>query len=212
MRSEKRRDNKNRILQVGEYQDSKSGRYFYKYKDKMGKRRTVYSWRLIPTDRVPQGIKKDKCLRDKIKDIERELSCGVWHDDTTVCELVERYVMTKTGVKHNTRAGYVTVQNLLRKEPFGQLPIHKVKLSDAKLFFIKLQREGKGYSSIHTIRGVLRPAFQMAVDDEMLMKNPFEFHLATVVINDSVKREALSPTDEKRFLDFIKEDEHYCRY
>ncbi len=38
----------------------------------------------------------------------------------------------------------------------------------AKLFLIKLQREDrKGHSSIHTIRGVLRPAFQMAVDDDL---------------------------------------------
>ena len=36
----------------------------------------------------------------------------------------------------------------------------------------------------------------IAVDDEMLVKNPFDFHLANVVVNDSVKREALSLADE----------------
>lgn len=49
-----------------------------------------------------------------------------------------------------------------------------MKLSDAKKWLIKLQDDGKGYSSIHSIRGVVRPAFQMAVDDELLRKNPFE--------------------------------------
>ena len=209
--SGKRRDNKGRLLYPGEYQDA-TGRYSYKYKDVIGVRRTVYSWRLIPTDRVPQGKKKDKCLRDKIKDIEKELSRGVWHENMNVCELVERYLMTKTGVRHSTRSGYLFVQNILKKEPFGQVPIHKVKLSDAKLFLIKLQRDGKGYSTIHSVRGVLRPAFQMAVDDEMLTKNPFQFHLSTVVVNDSVKREALSPADEKRFLDFVKDDPYFSRY
>lgn len=209
--SGKRRDNKGRLLYPGEYQDA-AGRYSYKYKDVIGVRRTVYSWRLIPTDRVPQGKKKDKCLRDKIKDIEKELSRGVWHENMNVCELVERYLMTKTGVRHSTRSGYLFVQNILKKEPFGQVPIHKVKLSDAKLFLIKLQRDGKGYSTIHSVRGVLRPAFQMAVDDEMLTKNPFQFHLSTVVVNDSVKREALSPADEKRFLEFVKDDPYFRRY
>lgn len=208
----KRRDKKGRILQPGEYQNKETGRYYYKYTDSMKKRKTVYSWCLIPTDRPPSGVRQDKCLRDKIKDIEKEQSLGVWHDNTTVCQLVDRYLTTKTGVRQSTRGGYRTVQNILRKEPFGQLPIYKVKLSDAKLFFIKLQRDGKGFSSIHTIRGVLRPAFQMAVDDEMLIRNPFEFQLASVVVNDSVKREALSPADEKRFLEFIKEDAHYSRY
>lgn len=208
----KRRDKKGRILQPGEGQIKETGRYYYKYTDAMKKRKTVYSWCLIPTDKPPSGVRKDKCLRDKIKDIEREQSMGVWHDNTTVCQLVDRYLTTKTGVRQSTRGGYRTVQNILRKESFGQLPIYKVKLSDAKLFFIKLQREGKGFSSIHTIRGVLRPAFQMAVDDEMLLRNPFEFQLASVVINDSVKREALSPADEQRFLDFLKEDSYYSRY
>ena len=42
---------------------------------------------------------------------------------------------------------------------------------DAKLFLIKLQQEdGKSFSSIHNIRGVLRPAFPMAVDDDILVK------------------------------------------
>ena len=121
----KRRDKKGRILHLGEYQDA-SGRYFYRYKDVIGKRRTVYSWRLIPTDRAPYGTRKDKCLRDKIREIEKEMSRGVWHDDMNVCELVERYLRTKTGVKHHTREGYVFVQNILQKEPFGQLPIYKV--------------------------------------------------------------------------------------
>lgn len=69
-----------------------------------------------------------------------------------------------------------------------------------------------GYSSIHNIRGVIRPAFQMAVDDDMILKNPFDFEMSSVLINDSNKREALSPQDQKRFLEFVKNDNHYSRY
>lgn len=77
---------------------------------------------------------------------------------------------------------------------------------------IGLQDAGKGYSSIQSIRGVLRPAFQMAVDDDLLVKNPFEWQLATVVVNDSVTREAITQAQERKFLDFVREDKHYCRY
>ena len=87
-----------------------------------------------------------------------------------------------------------------------------VKLSDAKIFLIKLQRDGRGYSSIHSIRGVLRPAFQMAVDDDLILKNPFGFELGTILVNDSQKREAVSLEDEARFLEFVKNDPHYNRY
>lgn len=89
----------------------------------------------------------------------------------TVCELVDRYLKTKTGVRESTKQGYVRVQILLAKEKFGSTKIRNVKISDAKLFLIKLQQEdGKSYSTIHNVRGVLRPAFQMAVDDVVYCK------------------------------------------
>ena len=99
--------------------------------------------------------------------LENFVAKGMIVDMVTVCELVDQYLKTKTGVRQSTKQGYVTVQRLLAKEEFGKRTIRSVKTSDAKLFLIKLQQEdGKSYSSIHTIRGVLRPAFQMAVDDD----------------------------------------------
>ena len=211
MSNTKRRDNKGRVLQHGESQDA-SGRYCYRYVDALGKRKAVYSWRLTQSDTVPAGKAHDISLREKEKKIQKELLRGISAEDMTVCDLVDRYLATKTGVRHSTRAGYKTVRNILEKEPFGHKKIDKVRISDAKLFLISLQENGRGYSSVHTIRGVLRPAFQMAVDDEMLLRNPFEFELATVLVNDSVRREALSRADERKFLQFIKEDSHYSRY
>ena len=61
-------------------------------------------------------------------------------------------------------------------------------------------------------RSVVRPAFQMAVDDDLILKNPFEFQLATVVVNDSVTREALTNKQEQKFLEFVKSDKHFCKY
>ena len=131
----------------------------------------------------------------------------------TVCELVDRYLKTKTGVRQSTKQGYVTVQRLLAKEAFGKKTIRSVKTSDAKLFLIKLQQEdGKIYSSIHTIRGVLRPAFQMAVDDDILVKNPFGFQLAGVLVNDAVTREAITKDQMRKFLKFVHDDVVYCKY
>lgn len=87
-----------------------------------------------------------------------------------------------------------------------------MKTSDAKLFLIKLQSEGKGYSTIRNIRSVLRPAFQMAVDDDVLVKKPFGFQLAGVVVDDSVTREAISRDQMKKFLKFVHDDNVYCKY
>ena len=68
-------------------------------------------------------------------------------------------------MRPNTLANHNFVKNILKDEAFGQQKISKVKTSDAKLFLIKMQQEdGRGYSTIKTVRGVLCPAFQMAVD------------------------------------------------
>ena len=208
-----RRDNKNRKLWTGESQD-KDGRYVYKYTDAFGKRKALYSWRLTEADATPKGKRKDLSLREKEKLLQKEVSDGIVPDggNMTVLELVKRYVSQKRGVRHNTEANYKFVINIIAKEPFGQKRIDKVKLSDAKAWLIKLQDDGRGYSSIHTIRGVVRPAFQMALDDDLIRRNPFEFQLSTVVVNDSVTREAITRKQERQFLDFIKNDKHFCRY
>ena len=212
--SEKRRDNKNRVLRNGESQ-RKDGRYMYKYVDNAGNVKYVYSWKLVKTDTVPQGAKDDIPLRDKEKQIRKDLEDDIVSSggDMTVLELVKKYISQKTGVRHNTRSNYNFVVNVIKKEDFGQKRIDKIKVSDAKEWLIKMQQiDGRGYSSIHTIRGVVRPAFQMAVDDDLLVKNPFEFQLNTVVVNDSVTREAITRQQERDFLEFVKNDKHFCKY
>jgi hypothetical protein len=212
--SEKRRDSKNRILRTGESQEA-DGRYKYRYIDANGKRKTVYSWRLVATDSIPAGKKDNAPLRDQEKAINKDLDDMIIPDGggLTVLQLVKKYIATKTGVKHTTRAGYGTVINLLEKDPFGAKRIDKVRLSDAKKWLIRLQQvDKKSFSAIHSIRGVVRPAFQMAVDDDILRKNPFGFQLATVLVNDAVTREAITRKQERTFLEFIKNDAHYCKY
>lgn len=61
-------------------------------------------------------------------------------------------------------------------------------------------------------KDVERPAFQMAIDDDLIRKNPFEFQLATVVVNDSVTREAITRKQERAFMEFVIQDKHFCRY
>lgn len=212
--SEKRRDNKNRILHYGESQRS-DGRYRFKYKDLNGDERNIYSWRLDPNDPMPYGKKYDLSLREKEKQIEKDLFDEIVPQggNYTVSLLCRKYTSLKTGVRHSTYAGYQTVLKLLDKDSFGKARIDRVRQSDAKAWLIKLQKtEGKSYSTIHTIRGILRPAFEMAVEDGLIKRNPFDFELASVVINDSVKREAITEQQERDLLKFIKEDRHFCRY
>lgn len=210
----KRKDSKGRILRENERQRA-DGRYIYTYTDPTtGKKKFLYSWKLERNDKIPTGKKADISLREKEKQVEKDIRDSISYKagGMTVLELVERYVSLKTKVRPTTRAGYKTVINMLKAEDFGKKNISEIKTSEAKKWLISLQDGGRSYSSIHSIRGVVRPAFAMAVEDDLLRKNPFDFELAKVLINDSVKRDALTAKQERDYLKFIKEDSHFSQF
>ena len=190
------------------------GKYQFKYMED-GKPKFLYSWRLESKDKLPEGKRPCIALRDLEKEFVHDLEAGlrVSQQKMTVMELVKKYLKTKRNVRQSTKMGYQTVCNFLEKDEFSGKQINEIRVSDAKIFLIRLQEEnGKSYSSIHSIRGVLRPAFQMAVDDDILMKNPFDFELCNVIVNDSVRREAITRKQMREFLAFVKSTKPYTKY
>ena len=207
-----RKDSKGRILRRGESQ-RKNGRYCFKYVDARGKTRSVYSWTLTTHDLTPKGKKASPSLRALEHEIQRDLLDKVAPNNMTVYELASRYTETKTAVKQSTRAAYKTILNFLATDEFGSRRICGVTSLDAKEWLINLQKiHGKRYSTIHSIRGVLRPAFQLAEENSLIRRNPFYFELSTILTNDMVTRKALATNQERRFLAFVEGDEHFHRY
>ena len=147
---EKRKDYKGRILWTGESQ-RKDLIYQYPYTDIRGKRQTIYSSDL-------------KELREKKKEIQKKLYEGIdcATGKATVIALVKRYISLKQGVRYNTKVGYNFVLNLIKKEDFDHQQIKDIKVSDTQKWIVKLYSDGKEYSTITSVRGVVKPAFQMA--------------------------------------------------
>ena len=197
---ERRKDSKGRVLKKGE-SERKDGRYQYRYNDAFGARKTVYA----------NGLNE---LRELEKQIEKDIGDGIDYSkgQMTVYELVERYLSLKQGVRYNTRIGYNFVSNILGKEPFSRLKVSNVKVSDAQKWIIKMYNDGKGYSTLSSICGVVKPAFQMACNEDVIRKNPFDFKITDVVPNNSKKREALTKDEQIEWLSFIKNDKTYCKY
>ena len=200
MNNKKRKDKKGRILKTGESQ-RKDFVYQYRYTDFHGKRQTVYASTLQE-------------LRQKEKEIQKQVDDGLDYEagQITVIELIEKYISLKQGVRYNTKVGYQFVLNLVKKEEFGYRKISTIKVSDAKQWFMKLQKDGRGYSTITSVRGVIKPAFQMAYDEDAVRKNPFAFKLTDAVVNDSEQRIALTDEQLEIWMDFIKNDNTYCKY
>ena len=199
--SSKRRDSARRVLRTGESERKDGSRYQYRYLDNRGVRKTVYANTLTQ-------------LREKEAAIRQDLENGVDYAGgmETVYDLVKRYTMMKHASRYNTKQGYKTVLKRLEKDPFGNRTIRSVRMSDAKLWFIRLQEQGAGYSTITSIRGVVKPAFEMAYTEEVIRRNPFDFELAGVVINDSKRRIALTPEQKEKWLTFVKNDPTYRKY
>lgn len=190
----KRVDNKGRVLKVGESQ-RKDFIYQYRYTDPIGKRQTVYASTLVE-------------LRQKEQEIAKLLEQGVNYSggSITVAELVQQYIATKQNVRDSTRRSYCNVANFLNSDPFGKQVIRNIKVLDAKHFMVRLHASGKSYGWLCAMRSILKPAFDMAVEDDALLKNPFGFKLTSIVSKEQSKRRALTSDEQEKWLDFLADD------
>lgn len=213
MSREVRRDNRRRILRTGESQN-KEGRYVYKYINSLGEQKFIYSWKLVPTDRVPKGRRDDISLREKIAEVQRDLSDGI---DTagkkmTVCQLYEKKNNLRKNIRRNTVKGRQQFMNVLKKDPFGSMSIDSVKQSDAKEWAIRMSENGIAYNSIKNYMRSLRASFYMAIQDDYVRKNPFDFVLSDILDDTRKEKTALSLEQEEALLTFAKSDRTYKKY
>ena len=100
--SEKRRDNRNRILRNGESQ-RKDGRYAFKYIDATGKPQFVYSWKLEKTDKLPTGKRDDLSLREKEKLIQKDIDDQIVPRGKQGCGITQRPITTLSSISLRKR-------------------------------------------------------------------------------------------------------------
>ena len=211
--SEKRRDNKGRILRTGESQRA-DGRYMCKYVNRAGETKVVYSWKLVATDRVPKGKRDDLSLREKEREIQRDLEDGI---DTkgkkmTLCELYAKKTAQRINVKKNTLAGRKYLMDALKQDKLGSRSIDSIKPSDAKEWAVRMKEKGYGFKTISNYKRSLKASFYMAIEDDYVRKNPFDFQLSEVIDDDSESRQALSEEQEEKLLSFLQYDTVYQKY
>lgn len=211
--SEKRRDNKGRILRTGESQ-RKDGRYAYKYTDAYGKPQFVYAWKLVSTDKTPVGKRDDKSLREKEKEIRRDIDDGIdaIGKKITVCQLYAKHIALKKNVKHGTEKGRKNFLKLLADDPLGSQSIEDVKPSDAKAWAIRMSEKGYSYQTIKNYQRSLLAAFYTAVEDNYIRKNPFRYTMNTVIEDDREEKVILTPKQEESLITFAQSDPTYSKY
>lgn len=109
-------------MRSGESQRS-DGKYEYKYADSNGERHSVYSWKLVATDKVPEGKQGGTSLRDMEKQIQKDLEDNLLIYQTrkmTLNSFWDQYIELKKELKESTRTNYIYMYDNYIRPDFGK--------------------------------------------------------------------------------------------
>ena len=209
----RRKDNKGRLLKTGESQ-RKDGRYAYKYQDKNGKSKFLYSWRLTDTDPVPKGKRFCRSLRDLERDLQRDLMDGIDSSGKKMLlwQLYEKHNALKPNVRQSTETGRKYLMDILKSDTLGNMSIEAIKPSDTKEWAIRMKKNGYSYQTINNYKRSLKACFYTALNDDLVRKNPFNWNLSDVLEDDTIHKTALTDEQVNALLSFLKIDDVYKKY
>ena len=89
--------------------------------DTFGIPKFVYSWKLVPTDKIPAGKRPDLSLREKVRQIQQDIADGIdpIGKKMTVCQLYAKYIRQRGNVKRGTRKSREQLMKLLSDDKLG---------------------------------------------------------------------------------------------
>ena len=207
--ADKRRDSKGRVLKTGEVQ-LKDGRYQYRYTDSDGVRHAIYSWKLVETDKVPNGKRCDEDLRTAEQRIAMDMNDGILSDKAkkiTVNMLFDDFRKTRTDLKETTQCNYICLYDKHIRDDFGEKYLDGIKYSSVYKLYMSLNQEHNlSVSSITKINAILWQLFEMPVHDNIIRRNPTSgvmIDVARKLKEEQKKRSALTVEQQAHFVDYI---------
>lgn len=215
--SEKRRDSKGRVLRNGESQRS-DGKYMFRYTDGTGERHTVYSWKLVSTDKLKEGQRDSQALRDMEKRILKDLDDSIKTRDaehTTVDDLFDQFMDIRKDLRESSRCCYNDIYRKHIKPVIGHRPIGRVKPTEIqKLYQIMVSESGVNPTTAQKAHSIIYQLFENAVMDNIIRVNPasnaFRNFRKTAELNPAC-REPLTVEQQELFIDYIYASEKYNR-
>lgn len=214
----KRRDRKGRVLMTGESQ-LKDGRYSFRYTDRCGKRKAIYSWRLTETDRVPEGKRGGEPLRMLENKILRDISDGIFVDSSleSLNDCFDYYFeKRKCGMKETSCLVLRRLYDNHVRDTLGKRPIKNLKYSEIISHYLELyQSFGLGISTISTVHTLINQTLEAAVRDGMLRLNPSRYSFRDFKQSNKdckKKKHGLTLPEQRRFLTYVESSKRYSDY
>ena len=115
-------------------------------------------------------------------------------------------------VRKSTQKQREQLMRLLKEDKLGARSIDTIKPSDAKEWALRMKDKGFSYNTINNHKRSLKASFYIAIQDDYVRKNPFDFKLSEVLENDTKEKVALTEEQEQALLSFIKADNVYHKY
>lgn len=213
-----KKDAKGRNLKPGEDQ-RKNGMYRYRYTDNTGKRQSIYSWRLVRSDKNPSKKHSSPLsLREMIRNIERDQEDHIHTHEaqyTSVYKLLYLYLDTKAMLANSTMLNYIhAIERDIKPNTLANTMVADVKKSDIKRFYAYLYKDKHfAPTTLQLYQNILYPAFQMAVDDNLIRCNPCKDCMKDYVKGGLYStRYPLTREQQAALLNFIKNDTIYSRH
>jgi len=195
--AQSRKDNRGRTLRKGEVQRSSDLRYLYTYTDPLGKRRFVYA-----KDLMSLREKEKELLRDQLDGLDRYTA-----GRASVNDAFDRYMATKRNLRDSTKSNYCYTYNHFVRDNFGQKKLLEVKYSDVMQYYMYLLNDKElSLSTVDTIHCLLHPAFQLAVRDDVIRKNPTDGVMRELTKRTGMHRgirHALTVEQQRAFMEYI---------
>lgn len=189
---EVRKDSKGRRLRPGEY-EREDGLYAYAY-TLYGKRKWLYDHDLAE-------------LRKKAKKIEKDRDDGIRTQEAskiTLNDMFATYMSTKDRLKPSTLSNYWYLwRKYLQNTDMAMKPIGNIRKSEVTKFYAALLKGGFSYHSLGNVNNLIYPTLELAVDDDLIRKNPSKGVYRSLKKDDAKIREALTIPQQHAFLDFI---------
>lgn len=211
--ADKRKDSKGRNLKDNEDQ-MPDGRYRFRYTDKNGERKAIYSWKLTATDKVPQGKRDGLSLRQKEKEIEKDIQDGIdssLASNITLNDMFDKYISLKTNLKNGTKTNYIYMYDHFVRDVIGNRKIKSFRYSDIKAFYNDLLKNGMKTNTLDNVHTILHPTFTLAVRDGIIRNNPSDGVCAELKkgTEKTEGRHALTLNEQKLFMDYMQESDTY---
>ena len=191
-----KKDSKGRVLKKGESERS-DGRYMFRFTN-CGKRITIYANTL-------------KELREQEERIQYDLHDGIQirqkQDQVSLNELFD-ILMTTKKISESTRVNQVMMWNNHIRDGLGKYKVDKILPSAIKMFYTSLDKHGYSRSTIKLLHGLLKQCFDIALDDDLIRKNPTDRCLKD---NGKPAEEtvALSIKQQSDLLEFVEGNKIY---